>query len=110
MADVPTLLFKLVVLFVAAFFGWQLGKMLVRALWSVVEPVLWFVWRVVTAPIRLPWQGLKRLYRPIARRRRERRWQREQAAEAERVRLREQEEARRHAEALEEVRRVLDVD
>jgi Zn-dependent protease with chaperone function len=109
-ADVPLLVFKLFVLFVVLFFGWQLGRMVVKAVWSVLERVLRFAWMIVSAPVRLPWRGLKRLSRPVVRRRQQRRWQREQAAEAERARMREQEEARKQAAALAAAGKVLDVD
>ena len=73
-------------------------------------PVLQLLWRIVSAPVRLPWRGVKRLYRPVGRRRYERQRRREELAEAERQRAREQEEARQRAEALAAARKILDVD
>src|SRR5512132_3079357 len=93
-ADVPLLVLKLVVLFVVVFFTWQLGRMVVRGLWSVVGPLLQLLWRIVSAPVWLPWRGLQRLYRPVQQRRYERQRQREELAAAERQRTREAEEAR----------------
>jgi hypothetical protein len=66
--------------------------------------------KIVTAPVRLPWRGLKRLYRPVAERRRERRWRRQELAAAEQQRTRERERERKEAEALAAARRIIDVD
>lgn len=44
-ADIPLLLFKLFVLFVVSFFAWQLGRMVMRAVWSVTGPLLMLLWR-----------------------------------------------------------------
>lgn len=109
-ADVPLLALKLFVLFVALFFGWQLGRMAARAAWSVVQPLLRFGWLVVSAPVRLPWRFLKWLLRPIGRWRRQRRWRREERVKAEQLRGREREEAQRHAAALAAAQKILDVD
>jgi hypothetical protein len=107
-ADVPLLVFKLFVLFVAAFFGWQLGRMVVRAVWSVLEPVLAFAWRIVTAPVRLPWRAIKRLYRPVKQRRWERQRRREQLQEAERVRASELESAADRQRQHDDIKRALE--
>ena len=104
----PLLVFKLFVLFVAAFFSWQLGRMVVRAVWSVAEPVLAFAWRIVTAPVRLPWRAIKRLYRPIERRRWERQRRREQLQEAERVRASQLLNASDRQRQLDDIKRALE--
>ena len=109
-ADIPLLLIRLFVLAAAVFFGWQLGKMVFRAVWAAVAPVLEFAWRVATAPVRLPVRAVKRVLRLLRMRRYERERRREELAEVERLRAREQEEARQRAEALAEVRKILDVD
>ena len=66
-ADIPLLLIRLFMLAVAVFFGWQLGRMVFRAVWAAVAPVLEFAWRVATAPVRLPVRGVKRVLRLLRR-------------------------------------------
>lgn len=109
-ADVPLLVFKLFVLFVVAFFVWQVGRMVVRAIWSAVGPLLRLPWRIVTAPVRLPWRCVRRAYGAVRSRRYERQRRRVELAAAERQRDREAELARKDAEALAAARRILDVD
>lgn len=109
-ADVPLLVFKVVVLFGVSFFAWQFGKLVLRAVRSVVEPVLKLLWRIVSAPVRLPWKTVKRLYRLIQRRRWERQQRHAEIAEAERERERARAAARERAEALATASKILDVD
>jgi hypothetical protein len=109
-ADVPLLLFKLVVLFGVSFFAWQFGKLVLKAVRSVVEPVLRLLWRIVSAPVRLPFKAVKRLFRTVLRWRHARRRQQHELAEAERQREGERAAARERAEALATASKILDVD
>ena len=93
------------VLFVVAFFAWQFGKLVLGAVWSVVQ-----LWRIVTAPVRLPWRAVKRLYRPVVRWRHARRQHQYEVVEAERKREGARAAARERSEALATARKILDVD
>jgi hypothetical protein len=109
-ADIPLLALKLFMLFIVLFFGWQFSQMIGKALWRVSEPTFRFVWRIITAPVRLPVNAVKRLSGQIAGRRRERQWQRERLAAAERAEAMRREQEQRRAEARAEMRRLLDAD
>jgi len=65
-ADIPSLMFRLFVLLVAIVVGQHLIRVVLRILWDIVRPVaqlirdiLWGIWWVVSAPVRVPMNWLR---------------------------------------------------
>ena len=113
-ADLPSLVFRLIVLLLVIFGGTFLLRVAVTVLGgllrSYVVPPLAFGWQMLTAPVRLPFRLVWRIVRRVRQARRQREWE-----HAERVR-KEQAEAERLAagvrerERIAELQKVLKVD
>ena len=113
-ADLPSLVFRLIVLLFLVFAGTFLLRVAVTVvgglLRSYVLPPLAFVWRTVTAPVRLPWRLTRRVIRRVRSARKQREWE-----HAERVRKEEAAAERlaaevRERERIAELQQVLKVD
>jgi hypothetical protein len=104
-ADIPVLLVKLFVTGFGLIVVWTLGAWILRGLWETFSPLILWIWRVATAPARLPWHGVKALmsaYRKRQERKKQEKWVRrqeeQQRFEAEQERLRELSAAREREE------------
>ena len=103
-ADIPSLLFRLFVLLLAIVIGQELIRIVLHILWDIVRPVaqlirgiLYGLWWVVSAPVRIPRDWLRHYHRAKADRQRARDWerQRQQQAAAEQEKTAAQERERR---------------
>ena len=113
-ADLPSLFFRLVLLFALVFFGMFFVRVVLTVLRgllrSYVLPLLSWCWSVLTAPVRLPWRLLMRVWRRLTRTRGAKAYARAE------LKRKEQQEAerlaaeRRERERIAELRKVLKVD
>jgi len=80
-ADIPSLIFRLFVLLAAIVVAQHLVKVVLRILWDICRPIaqlvrdiLYGVWLVVSAPVRVPLNWLKRWQQAKYDRVRQRQW------------------------------------
>jgi hypothetical protein len=107
-ADLPSLFFRLALLIFGCLLLWKIVTAFLGSLWRGIMPAMRVLWRVVTAPLWLPYRLLVWLWRPLKKwySNRRRTWQERQRFERE---LAERQELQREREReMEEVRRLLD--
>lgn len=111
-ANVVWLLVRLVIVFVVSMTLYSIGKRLIEDLWrSVVKPLLMLVWRLLTAPVRLPIRWFVRgIVRPLRRRRERRRYEEAEQRQHEEQRAQAAREAEDERQRLAELERILRVE
>lgn len=113
-ADLPSLVFRLIVLVLLIFFGTFLLRVTLAVLGELarnyVLPLLAFVWNALTYPFRLPFRIVRRLRLRIISRRNQLRWEREEQLRRERQETEREEAGRRERERIAALQKVLKVD
>ena len=90
-ADIPSLIFRLLVLLAALVIGQHVVKTVLRILWDICKPIvhlirdiLWGIWWVVSAPVRVPLGWIRKGRQAREKRQQARRWEMQQQRDEQR--------------------------